>query len=296
MNKIKYKINQMKKVGFAIISVLLIFATINVNAGSIGINKIQNVINECSIDIDNKYYFLETVELNYYSGDEPTYLFGGIDIQWQAAVRFTPDELGPYNERIIDTVRFFHGCGFEQPFIPHNGTVYIYAEGNSSGPGIVITQEVFYADVIGWITIPLSSPVEINATKDLWISIETTGVSEENYYFGLGSPPGVNEKSMWFYNETDGWIQLTELNSGYSFDWFIGAILSDELIPGDVDNSGAVDIDDVTYLLNYIFNGGPVPNPYCLGDVNCDDIVDIDDVAYLISYIFSGGPEPVPAC
>ena len=61
---------------------------------------------------------------------------------------------------------------------------------------------------------------------------------------------------------------------------------------GDADVSGEVDIDDVVYLIAYIFSGGPEPAPYESGDVDCSGGVDIDDVVYLIAYIFSGGPPP----
>jgi hypothetical protein len=61
---------------------------------------------------------------------------------------------------------------------------------------------------------------------------------------------------------------------------------------GDADGSGGIDIDDVVFLVNYIFGGGPAPNPIEAGDCNCSDNVDIDDVVYLICYIFSGGPPP----
>ncbi|MCK4657777.1 MAG: hypothetical protein KAT85_12115, partial [candidate division Zixibacteria bacterium] len=65
---------------------------------------------------------------------------------------------------------------------------------------------------------------------------------------------------------------------------------------GDADGSGDVDIDDVVFLLNYVFGDGPAPNPLESGDVDCSEDIDIDDVVYLISYIFSGGPEPCEAC
>lgn len=55
---------------------------------------------------------------------------------------------------------------------------------------------------------------------------------------------------------------------------------------GDADGSGWIDIDDVVYLITYIFNGGPAPQPYETGDFNRDFIVDIDDVVGLIAYIF----------
>jgi hypothetical protein len=65
---------------------------------------------------------------------------------------------------------------------------------------------------------------------------------------------------------------------------------------GDADGSGAVDIDDVVYLIGFIFGGGSVPEPYESGDVDCSGAIDIDDVVYLISYIFASGPVPCDGC
>jgi hypothetical protein len=63
-------------------------------------------------------------------------------------------------------------------------------------------------------------------------------------------------------------------------------------VPGDADGSGAVDIDDVVYLIAYIFTEGPPPDPMAAGDADCSGSVDIDDVVYLIDYIFGDGPPP----
>ena len=66
---------------------------------------------------------------------------------------------------------------------------------------------------------------------------------------------------------------------------------------GNVNGISDVDIDDVVYLINYIFSGGPPPTPIeCIGDANGENGVDIDDVVYLIQYIFSSGPPPVENC
>jgi hypothetical protein len=65
---------------------------------------------------------------------------------------------------------------------------------------------------------------------------------------------------------------------------------------GDADASSGVDIDDVVYLIAYIFTGGPGPIPYEAADADCSGGVDIDDVVYLIAYIFSGGPPPCDGC
>jgi hypothetical protein len=61
---------------------------------------------------------------------------------------------------------------------------------------------------------------------------------------------------------------------------------------GDANSSSEVDIDDVVYLINYIFSGGLPPDPIESGDANCAGGVDIDDVVWLIAYIFSGGNAP----
>ena len=61
-----------------------------------------------------------------------------------------------------------------------------------------------------------------------------------------------------------------------------------------------VDVDDIVYLVDYIFTGGPAPDPLVSGDVNRTDcplvVVDIDDVTHLVAYIFSGGDPPNCEC
>jgi hypothetical protein len=65
---------------------------------------------------------------------------------------------------------------------------------------------------------------------------------------------------------------------------------------GDADASTEVDIDDVVYLLNYIFAGGCPPWDLNSGDADQSCGIDIDDVVYLIEFIFVGGPAPLPGC
>ena len=67
-------------------------------------------------------------------------------------------------------------------------------------------------------------------------------------------------------------------------------------ICGDANGDGNTDIDDVVYVIDYVFGDGPGPDPLCTGDANGDDIVDISDVVYLIDLIFSGGPPPDEFC
>jgi len=61
---------------------------------------------------------------------------------------------------------------------------------------------------------------------------------------------------------------------------------------GDANYDDVVDIDDVVYLIEYIFTGGPEPVQWESGDVNCSEMIDIDDVVYLINYLFMGDSAP----
>ncbi len=65
---------------------------------------------------------------------------------------------------------------------------------------------------------------------------------------------------------------------------------------GDADGSLSLSISDVVYLINYIFSGGPAPDPMQSGDADCSGAVTISDAVLLINYIFSGGPAPCSAC
>ncbi len=69
-----------------------------------------------------------------------------------------------------------------------------------------------------------------------------------------------------------------------------------QYVCGDANGNSAVNISDAVYLINYIFAGGPAPNPVLAGDANCSLGVSISDVVYLINYIFAGGPAPCAAC
>jgi hypothetical protein len=65
---------------------------------------------------------------------------------------------------------------------------------------------------------------------------------------------------------------------------------------GDANHDGGVDISDAVSLIQYIFAGGPAPNPLLSGDVDCSLSIDISDAVFLIGFIFAGGPAPCAGC
>jgi len=64
---------------------------------------------------------------------------------------------------------------------------------------------------------------------------------------------------------------------------------------GDLTLSGGVNVSDLTYLIAYLFQGGPGPGCFDAGDVNGDlSGPNISDLTYLVAYLFQGGTPPPP--
>jgi len=172
---------------------------------------------------------------------------------------------------------------------------------------------------------------EINLTNGTW------DVNLEFYVSGGADTPinawavisyiGFDEPEVWMdfttiaYIENKSWSlfdyqKIIELNVpktiwvafGFRINWetwrtyyfdsvTISGIPDQDNNCGDVNDDNSVDIDDIVYLINFIFSNGVEPLPQiCIGDVNYDEQVDIDDVVYLINYIFAGGLAPVDDC
>ena len=62
---------------------------------------------------------------------------------------------------------------------------------------------------------------------------------------------------------------------------------------GDLDFSGRMDVNDITYVVAFLFTNGPSPQPIQeSGDFDCSSEVNIADLTALVSYLFMGGISP----
>jgi len=68
-----------------------------------------------------------------------------------------------------------------------------------------------------------------------------------------------------------------------------------EPICGDVDDGDAVNVADVTYLVDYLFFEGPPPPVMEVANVDGEGGINVADLTYLVDYLFFGGPAPVCA-
>ncbi len=89
----------------------------------------------------------------------------------------------------------------------------------------------------------------------------------------------------------------------YESDWSapfavnVACCLNRGNVDGILGSGGAIDVSDLTYLVAYLFQQGPLPP--CDEEGNVDGIVgstpiDVSDLTYLVAYLFQSGPTPPP--
>ena len=66
-----------------------------------------------------------------------------------------------------------------------------------------------------------------------------------------------------------------------------------DYICGDADYIDGLDIGDLIYLVDYMFDEGPAPILMFAVDVDSDEGFDIGDLVYLVDFMFYEGPDPV---
>lgn len=61
---------------------------------------------------------------------------------------------------------------------------------------------------------------------------------------------------------------------------------------GDGNDDERLNVADAVFIINYVFKGGPAPNPLLSGDANCDHAVNVADAVKIINRVFKSGPAP----
>lgn len=65
-----------------------------------------------------------------------------------------------------------------------------------------------------------------------------------------------------------------------------------QIIRGDANGDGIINVGDVVYLVSYLYKAGPAPEYLVIGDCNCDEVVDVGDIVHLVNYLYRGGDPP----
>ncbi len=91
------------------------------------------------------------------------------------------------------------------------------------------------------------------------------------------------EPNLGHYNAYTDTIGLTFVQPSTISGWIYTNVIS-----GDANSDGILDVGDLVYLINYLYKFGMPPSPVNLGDYNHDSEVNIADVVALINYLYRG--------
>ena len=153
-------------------------------------------------------------------------LTSGGYFQW--GIRITPDELAGYDDYILTTVKFHHGQA-GQPPCQNSGNVYVYEEGTSTSPGAQIPSATTPWDDngTGWVEIELATPVPIDTSEEIWVTIDVTNAPGE-YPAGVDIGPMVQDKGGFISMDGVTWNQINEYELDYNWNLWAGLDLSNE--------------------------------------------------------------------
>ncbi len=123
---------------------------------------------------------------------------------------------------------------------------------------------------------------EVDAVEGAWEGPYSSGETAKLYrQWTIAGPHAIRVKARDALDQETGWSSPLDVTV---FEC------------GNVNGAGGIDIDDIVFLIEFVFQGGTAPQPENLGDVDCVGGVDIDDIVYLIAYVFQGGALPCADC
>jgi Dockerin type I domain len=116
-----------------------------------------------------------------------------------------------------------------------------------------------------------------------------TGAHHCIHYFDTPEDP-FNLKNAEIYEDIYYLKALGDESDGCFF--YHSDTYTQEVLCGDANNDWSVNVSDAVWIVNYVFIGGPPPDPMEAGDANCDGTVNISDAVWIINYVFVGGNPP----
>ena len=152
--------------------------------------------------------------------------------------------------------------------------------------------------ISGWQNInPVINPRELFffGFPDWWQAPPFPGISpgegtliKISFQVDNSVPPGTflpitfqAEPNLGHYNAYADTIGITFIQPPTTSGWIFT-----DVIAGDANSDGIVNLGDLVYLINYLYKSGQPPSPLSLGDFKPDGEVNLGDVVALINYLY----------
>ncbi|MFH2047884.1 MAG: hypothetical protein ABIJ12_00410, partial [bacterium] len=188
-----------------------------------------------------------------------------------------------HNAYTIDNATFVYGN--DNGFIV-NELCSLMVENTGFSTYSSTVAESTYTDLHMGMTFVNDLDLAAGETLVVWVELFTTPVSTDN--------TSAKAKSI---------INKSRANFCEDFLPGITGLVTDPnvcgccVLRGDAKHNGGVLVDDLVFLVNFIFKGSNIPPP-CLeeGDAKANGGILVDDLVFLVNYIFKGSMIPPPPC
>lgn len=160
--------------------------------------------------------------IKYHSGYNSNAIGFNGAMTWEGAIRLTPTELEPYSGYSLVALNWYH----YDSDTPKTGTIKIYDAGTASAPGALLATAPYTDAGAGLIRVNLASPLALDTSKDLWVSVEIVQTAA-GYPFGIDAGPQIDGKGGFLYY-SGAWYELQAL--GLDYNWVLEAVV-DQLGP-----------------------------------------------------------------
>ncbi|MBU8934060.1 MAG: hypothetical protein KOO62_08625 [candidate division Zixibacteria bacterium] len=137
-----------------------------------------------------------------------------------------------------------------------------------------------------------------------WLSIAATTDDEQSAVWGWRTTQDHwNDDAVWGLDPGVEWLDLWDPIQEPPVSLDLAFVITGDhdlcCIPpirGNVDYDllDEINIADLTYLVSYLFTGGPPPPCFEEADIDGSGEINIADLTHLVSYLFSGGQPPWP--
>jgi len=137
----------------------------------------------------------------------------GEAVEFDVAARWTPQQLAAYPDAFVTRISFFPS----EPTATYNLRLW-----QGSGPDTLLVDQPVQNPIIGqWNELPLSTPIPVNKTIDLWVGYHV--ITPTGYPAGVDAGPAINSYGNMM--NFGGWHTLLEINPELDFNWNIECLL-----------------------------------------------------------------------
>ncbi len=172
----------------------------------------------------------------------------------------------------------------------HNGEYTIHVQagdkfGNSTTESMTVSVENFF-DLDGTVTLE-----NLHSHGGTIVTVASSGQSDTTDFTGqfyIANVAGGSQTIEVRHSEYEAIDTVVMMSQNRTLDLTLQHLYK----CGDANNDSTVNILDITFLINYLYKGGPAPEFLEACNANGDDAVNILDITYLIAYLYKGGPKP----